>query len=94
MFRLWGKIVKNNSIITEKVYESATAGLSDEDKIKKGVESLCYDFDIQVPLWFNDNFMALARIGSTRFKAHHFIEEIDFDYFEIEIISVPELHHN
>ena len=86
MFRLWGKIVKNNKIITDHVFEIKPMDLSAKEKIKQGLEVLCYEFDIQKPMWFSDN-NSLAMVGKTRFIDHHFIEDIDFDYFEIEIIE-------
>ena len=89
MFRLWGKIVKNNNIITDHVFELNTLDLSVEEKIKQGLEALCYHFDIQKPMWFSDNNY-ITMIGKTCFIDHHFIENIDFDYFEIEIIENEE----
>jgi|LGVF01.2.fsa_nt_gb starvation-inducible outer membrane lipoprotein len=86
MFRLWGKIVTNNKIITDDVFETKILNLSAEEKIKQGLEALCYNFDIQNPMWFSDN-NNITMVGKTRFIDHHFIEDIDFDYFEIEIIE-------
>jgi len=86
MFRLWGKIIKNNNIITDHVFELKTKDLSVEEKTKHGLEALCYHFDIQKPMWFSDN-NNFTQFGRTRFIDHHFIETIDFDYFEIEIIE-------
>jgi len=87
MFRLCGKIIKNNRIICDQVFEVNSSDLSLQDKINKGLESLCYHFDIQTPLWFNDHDKDFARIGKTRFTDHHFVEDLDFDYLEIEIIE-------
>jgi starvation-inducible outer membrane lipoprotein len=86
MFRLWGKIVKNNKIIMDYVFEIKPMDLSAEEKIKQGLETLCYHFDIQKPMWFSDN-NNITMVGKTRFIDHHFIEDIDFDYFEIDIIE-------
>ncbi len=86
MFRLWGKIVKNNSIIADHIFELKVTDLSVDDRIKEGLQALCYHFDIQKPMWFSDNDH-INLIGNTRFMDHHFIEDIDFDYFEIEIIE-------
>ncbi len=38
-------------------------------------------------MWFNENNKDFALVNKTRFIDHHFIEEINFDYFEIEIIE-------
>lgn len=90
MFRLWGKILKNNMIVTDQVFELNAPDLSVNEKINKGMESLCYHFDIQKPMWFSDNTNDMTQIGKTRFMNHHFIEEIDFDYLEIDIIENKE----
>ncbi|MCT4633858.1 MAG: hypothetical protein N4A76_14130 [Firmicutes bacterium] len=90
MFRLWGKIYKNNDIIRDKVFVLDNSGLSLEDKTNEGLVSLCYDFDIQKPMWLNDNDKDYDMVGKTAFNSHHFIESIDFDYFEIEIIEDDE----
>ena len=87
MFRLWGKIIKNNRIIMDHVFEMETADLSIEDKTNQGLEALCYHFDLQKPMWLSDNAKDYTMIGTTRFIDHHFIESIDFDCFEIEVIE-------
>jgi hypothetical protein len=87
MFRLWGKIIKNNRIVSDQVFEDNMTGLRLEDKLDQGLEALCYHFDIQKPMWFDDHSSDLNLVGKTSFKADHFIENIDFDYLEIEIIE-------
>lgn len=87
MFRLWGRIIKNNRTISDQVFEINSSDLSLEEKINKGLESLCYDFDLQTPLWFNGHDKEFALAGKTRFTDHHFVEDIHFDYLEIEIIE-------
>ncbi len=47
MFRLWGKIMKGNNIKSDQVFELDAKGLSLDDKIDQGLESLCNHFDIQ-----------------------------------------------
>lgn len=87
MFRLWGKIIQNNKIIKDQVFELSELGLKIEEKIEKGLEHLCYEFDIERPMWFTDNKADIDLISKTYFRAQNFIETIDFDYFEIEIIE-------
>lgn len=87
MFRLWGKIIKNNRIINDQVFKTDVLDLSLNDKIKQGLESICYNFDLQTPLWFNEHDKDFALFGKTRFTDHHFVEDLNFDYLEIEIIE-------
>ncbi len=86
MFKLWGKIVKKNNIVQTRVLEMNLEGLSAEEMLFKGIEDLCNHFDIANPMWMRDNELEMNQINKTRFRAQHFIEEIDFDYFEIEYI--------
>lgn len=87
MFRLWGKIIKNNDIISDYVFESNLSELSLQEKINKGIEAFCYEFDITRPMWFKDNDKDIEMVGKTRFIDHHFIESISFDALEIDIIE-------
>lgn len=87
MFRLWGKIIKNNRFLADHVFELKAPEMPRADKVAQGLEALCYHFDIQKPMWFSDNDKDYGQFGKTRFNQHHFIESIDFDYFEIEIIE-------
>lgn len=87
MFRLWGKIIKNNNMISDTVFELTAPDLSSEEKLDQGLESLCYYFDIQKPMWLSSNDSEFELIGKTRFADQHFMEDIDFDFFEIEIVE-------
>lgn len=84
MFRLWGQIVKKNNIVQNYVFEMDKEDMSFEKMLSKGIEDLCNRFDIANPIWMQDNTLEMKQVNKTRFKAQHFIEEIDFDYFEIE----------
>ncbi len=86
MLKLCGKIIKNNNIAQDHVIEMNTDNLSGEEMLFKGIEDLCNHFDIANPIWMRGNKLEMNQINKTRFKAQHFIEEIDFDYFEIEYI--------
>lgn len=87
MYRLWGKIITNNDIKDDYVFELEASELSKAEKLKKGIEALCYHFDLTRPMWFSDNESGIKQIGKTRFIDHHFIEPINFDYLEIEILE-------
>ena len=54
--------------------------------MSKDIETLCNHFDISNPIWMNKNTADIDKINKTRFNAQHFVEEIDFDCFEIEVI--------
>jgi len=86
MFRLWGKIVKKNNVVQSYVLEMHEEDMTFDQMLSKGIEDICIRFDIGIPLWLNDNTIEMNKINKTKFRSQHFIEEIDFDYFEIECI--------
>lgn len=87
MFRLWGKIYKNNKIVNDTVIRIDSKKDSTEAKVSSAVNEMCVIFDLQQPLWFNVNYKDIEQFGLTTFSSDHFIESIDFDYFEVEIIE-------
>ena len=44
-------------------------------------------FDLQQPIWLDKNINEFKRVDKTRFEQDNFIEQIDFDYLEIEVIE-------
>ena len=87
MVRIWGKIMKNNKFLEEKVIEIDNKSLNIYDKIQAALETFCHDFDLEKPMWFDQNTKELNQISKTTFRDDQFIEPIWFDYLEIEIID-------
>lgn len=87
MFKLWGKITKNNKTLKDLVIPIEDPHLNRTKKILLGVENLCLDFDIQVPMWFEKNKKDMRYFSRTSFHKDQFIEQISFDSFDIEIIE-------
>ena len=86
MFRLWGKIWKDSHMVCDTVYEEE----SDETrthKIFRGLEEICREFDLGKPIWLDMTVSEFKRHSKARFYQDSFIEEIDFDYLEIQIIE-------
>lgn len=86
MFRLWGKIYKSNKLTDSLTVEDG----SDETRTHKvfsALNTICLHFDLSRPLWLNSNISEFKRSSRTRFGKDQFIDEIPFDYLEIEIIE-------
>ena len=86
MFRLWGKEFKDNRMLKDTVI------CDDSDdtrthKIFNSLEAICYEFDLGKPIWLDSNIHEFQVHAKTRFKQDHFIEHIDFDFLEIQIIE-------
>lgn len=87
MFRMWGKIVKENHLLRDMVYENNDMSINRTKKVFLGLHEICMEFDLQEPIWLDKNISEFQRIDKTRFEADNFIEQIDFDYLEIHVIE-------
>lgn len=56
-------------------------------KIFHALDKICYDFDLSKPIWLDTTIADFKRHAKARFYQDSFIEEIDFDYLEIEVIE-------
>ena len=86
MFRLWGKVFKDNHLIKDQVIIDSTDATRTR-KIFSGLNELCYSFDLEKPIWLDSNIEEFQKVSKTRFYQDNFIETIDFDYLEIQVIE-------
>lgn len=56
-------------------------------KVFAALEDACYEFDLAVPIWLEPTVNDFKRHDKTRFSQDNFIEHIDFDYLEIQVIE-------
>jgi len=87
MFRLWGKIFKDNRLVKDAVICDDEQNKSRTAKIFNAVSALCLEFDLPEPLWLDSTIKDFKQHDKARFFADNFIESIDFDYLEIHIIE-------
>ncbi|WZL81629.1 hypothetical protein QBE53_00540 [Vallitaleaceae bacterium 9-2] len=87
MFRIWGKIIKDTRFVKDYVVAIEDSDLSKDQKIHEAIKQFCEYFDLERPHWFDKNTKELIMFSKTSFHDDQFIESIDFDYFEIEIIE-------
>lgn len=86
MFRLWGKIYKDNRLLRDTVVRDETDDTRTH-KIFHALDSICYEFDLSKPIWLEANIAEFKRLDKTRFTQDNFIDSIEFDYLEIHIIE-------
>ncbi len=84
--RVWGKIWKDShqvmdTVITDDREETRT------HKVFKALEEICHEFDLSQPIWLDSNVREFQRHSKARFYKDSFIEEIPFDYLEIQILE-------
>lgn len=86
MFRLWGKVYKDNRLVMDTVIENQ----KDDTRTHKVMDALmdiCYEFDLGKPIWLDKNVREFQRHAKTKFYKDSFVEEIDFDFLEIHVIE-------
>ena len=78
MFRVWGKIFKDNHLLRDM-----TVCNDQEDtrthKVFHALDEICYTFDLSKPIWLDSNIREFKRHAKTRFYQDSFVDDIDFD---------------
>ena len=86
MFRIWGKIMKDNHLLRDITIEDDSNDTRTH-KIFHALDAICYEFDLARPVWLDRNIREFKRSGKTQFRQDNFIEELDFDFLELHIIE-------
>ena len=86
MFRLWGKIWKDNHLIKDTVICDYTEDTRTH-KIFHALDAICYEFDLSKPIWLDSTINEFKKHAKTRFYQDNFVEEIEFDFLEIHVIE-------
>ena len=86
MFRLWGKIWKNNRMAADTVICDDSPDTRTH-KVFRALDEICYTFDLSKPIWLDTNISEFKRRSKTRFTQDNFIESLEFDYLEIQVIE-------
>ena len=87
MFRIWGKLFKDNHLLKDMVYENSDRTLNRTKKVFAGLHEFCMEFDLQEPIWLDKNITEFQRVDKTRFDQDNFIASIEFDFLEIQVIE-------
>ena len=87
MFRMWGKLWKDNHLLKDMVAYNSDNSMSRTAMVFQAVEEICQEFDLSQPIWLDANIREFKRHDRTRFTKDSFIESIDFDYLEIHVIE-------
>ncbi len=86
MFRLWGKEIKDNHLLRDTVI-CENSDDTRTHKIFRALDQICYEFDLSKPILLDTTITEFKKHAKTRFYQDNFVDEIDFDYLEIEIIE-------
>lgn len=87
MFRLWAKVFKDNRMQQDMVVENDDPSLNRTRKVYQAIDEICYAFDLSQPVWLQATIEDFKRHDKTRFTQDNFMESIEFDYLEIQVIE-------
>ena len=87
MFRMWGKIIKDNHLVKDTTICISDYSLSRTQMVFQSLDDICYEFDLSKPLWLDHNKNDFIHHSKTRFNSDSFVEDIDFDFLEIQVIE-------
>ncbi len=86
MFRLLARIFKDNRMLKDTVIVDDREDTRTH-KVFHALDEVCYQFDLGKPIWLDKTIADFKRHNKTRFTQDNFIEGIEFDYLEIQIIE-------
>lgn len=87
MFRLWGKCFKDNHMICDTIACDSDYSKNRTRMVFDCLSGICRTFDLAEPIWLDSNIKEFQRISKTRFRQDSFIESLEFDYLEIQVIE-------
>lgn len=86
MFRLWARTFKDNRMLQDICIEDGS-GDTRTHKIFRALDKICLQFDLSKPIWLDKTVAEFKRHRKTRFTQDNFIDSIDFDFLEIQVIE-------
>lgn len=86
MYKLWAKKISKNKIINS-VTVSNKENININEKRDKCLKEICQKLDISVPIWLNKHELEFKQFKYVTFFPQDFIDEVDFDKLEIELID-------
>ena len=87
MFRIWGKLIKDNKMLRDHTVCIEDYSMSRTSKVYKALDELCLEFDLAKPIWLDINKKDFICHARTRFTKDSFIEDVDFDYLDFQVIE-------
>ena len=86
MMKIWAKVLTDHRIMNETVREFSSARPSDMEGWSVLLHELCQDLDLCRPVILKKHVNDLKQFSRVVFKPADFIESVDFDEFEIEVL--------
>ena len=87
MFRLWAKMIVSGKMVKNMTIENSDSSLNRTKKIFSAIDEVCYAYDLSKPIWLDKNITEFKKNSKTRFTKDNFVDDIDFDSLDIEVIE-------
>lgn len=84
--RIWVRQFKDNHMLADMTV-SDYGDDTRTHKVMRALETACKDMDLSVPIWLDVNIADFKRNAKCRFYQDSFIEQVPFDYLEMQIIE-------
>lgn len=84
--RIWFKEFKDTHLVRDMVVEDYSLD-NRTKKIFAAIDKMCYQFDLGKPIWLDSNISEFKRHARVKFRADNFIESVNFDYLEMQVIE-------
>ena len=89
MFRMWAKIFRDNRLVRDITVCDGSADTRTH-KVFAALDEVCREFDLAKPIWLDKTVNDFRRDAKARFYPDSFIEEVDFDFLEIQVLEEDE----
>lgn len=86
MFRLWAKLWKDNRMLKDLVVCDDSQNKRTQ-KVFGALDQVIDSFDLGKPIWLDKTIREFQNHSRARFYQDNFIETIEFDYLEIQVIE-------
>ncbi len=87
MFRVWGKLFKENRLLKDTVICIDNYEITRTQKVYEALTQICLEFDLAKPIWLEQNKKDFIKHARTRFTEDSFVEEVEFDYLDFHVIE-------
>ena len=84
--RIWFKMIQDNHLLKDYTFVDESEDTRTH-KIFRGLEQACLQFDLGKPIWLDATVAEFKRHARARFTKDCFVEEIDFDYMEMQVLE-------
>ena len=84
--KIWFKKWKETHLLADLTVED-NGDETRTHKIFNALEKCCNEFDLSRPIWLDSTVREFQKHSKARFTKDAFIDEIDFDFLEIQVIE-------